>query len=254
MEGKPITKWCRHYFSKSGCERGQYCTFAHDKSQLGKTYIHREKWSSTHKMVLCRYFAAGQPCKASCAFAHGAAELGTPASKSSENQERPRPSSQTRPANAVSKTIPRAACPDWEAYQFEDGRWRWGWSSWGGWEGTKTQESKTPEQPPPPPPGRAADDDQLPPPPPVEPPPEAADADENSSQAADAGKNAEALGKWLGAETGAGKSSDDHDSSQAAEAAKNAEDLSQQRPPSAQKRAKSNKIVSRAKAPYPTRS
>ena len=161
MEGKPITKWCRHYFSKSGCERGQYCTFAHDKSQLGKTYIHREKWSSTHKMVLCRYFAAGQPCKASCAFAHGAAELGTPASKSSENQERPRPSSQTRPANAVSKTIPRAACPDWEAYQFEDGRWRWGWSSWGGWEGTKTQESKTPEQPPPPP-GEPADDDLLP--------------------------------------------------------------------------------------------
>ena len=224
MENKPITKWCRHYFSKSGCERGQYCTFAHDKSQLGKTYIHRAKWSSTHKMVLCRYFAAGQPCKASCAFAHGAAELGTPASSSEYwSSWRPRPSLQTRPANAASKTIPRAACPDWEAYQVEDGRWRWGWSSWGGWEGTKTQESKTPEQPPPP----LADDDQPPP------------------EAADAGKSAEALGKWLGAETGADKSSGDHDSSQAADAAKNAEDLSQQRAKTASGR---NKIVSRAKS------
>ena len=124
---KPITKWCHHYFSKSGCERGHLCTFAHDASQLGKRYLDRPRYAGTHKMVLCRYFAAGQPCAASCPFAHGAAELGIPKTCGAKSGAGPW------------QEIPRAKDSEWEAYRWNNNRWWWGWA--GGWaseEWTKT--------------------------------------------------------------------------------------------------------------------
>ena len=78
--GRKITQWCKFYSAKDlgGCQRGQYCTFAHHETDLGRTYCVRERWVSTHRMVLCKYFMSGKRCGPGCRFAHGRGELGLP--------------------------------------------------------------------------------------------------------------------------------------------------------------------------------
>ena len=116
-QGKPITKWCRHYFSKTGCERGYFCTFAHSEEALGKSYFDRGSYEASHKMVLCRIYAAGQPCKERCPFAHGTAELG----KGKQSWTVGLGGKE----GLGTRSTPRACESEWEAYPKTDGTWRW---------------------------------------------------------------------------------------------------------------------------------
>ena len=81
--GRPITQWCRHFFGP-GCQRGRFCTFAHHETDFGKTYLMRDQWVSTHKMVLCKWHASGKMCGPGCRFAHGEQELGQPLVKNAD--------------------------------------------------------------------------------------------------------------------------------------------------------------------------
>ena len=84
--GRKITQWCRFFLDKTGpgCQRGQFCTFAHDESHLGKIHLNRDQWVPTHKMVLCKWHASGKMCGLGCKFAHGEQELGQPLVKNAD--------------------------------------------------------------------------------------------------------------------------------------------------------------------------
>ena len=51
-----IRKWCHHFFSSTGCERGAYCTFAHGSDDFGKTWFNRDdNFKNFYKSVLCKF-------------------------------------------------------------------------------------------------------------------------------------------------------------------------------------------------------
>ena len=72
-----------HWHNSTGCERGSYCTFAHDEAELGDWYKSHQSEVLTHKIALCRYVLRGKACRnlakyGRCEFAHGECEQGTP--------------------------------------------------------------------------------------------------------------------------------------------------------------------------------
>ena len=150
LGGRKITQWCHHFYSKTGCQRGQFCTFAHEPGHIGQIHLNRDQWVSTHKMVLCKHFAAGKQCGSGCRFAHGLAEMGTLVKNSQagtgghDEISMPCAMVQTRKVVADHR-IPRASKNDaWESWKSGD-RWWWGWRSkegncWSGEDWNKTEE------------------------------------------------------------------------------------------------------------------
>ena len=57
-EPQKIRKWCHFYF-KSGCERGHFCTYAHTWESMGKIIPDRKPMEATSRMVLCKLFKTG---------------------------------------------------------------------------------------------------------------------------------------------------------------------------------------------------
>ena len=139
------------FFSKNGCERAHYCTFAHDAKDFGKNYINRDKWTSDHKLVMCKFYGKNSQCwkGAECPFAHGFCEMGTRRDKSPKRNaatERPHARVRHRPASASTREIPKTDCPHWQAYRFGD-EWWWTdkkgqWDEW--WEPPRRKKAKTP--------------------------------------------------------------------------------------------------------------
>jgi len=126
-----VTKWCHHFFSKNGCERGFYCTFAHTYEDFKKEYIDRDVFSRSCKMVLCKYWSKNWRCKegAECRFAHGNAEMGRSLGVvddrgffRDEDIRAPRPL--VHQLKTEGSSIP-VGYSKWKSHQNEDGKWEW---------------------------------------------------------------------------------------------------------------------------------
>ena len=80
------TSMCKFHLRKK-CSRGDQCTFAHDESQLrGKPDLAGTK--------LCRFYAAGQPCRygSKCTHSHGPdSGYGSQGSQTPDEVEDPSP-------------------------------------------------------------------------------------------------------------------------------------------------------------------
>ena len=58
-----ILKYCKYFYSKNGCERGDFCTFAHSDDEIGMTWRPRgHEEDEVRRMVLCKFHRqGGQP-------------------------------------------------------------------------------------------------------------------------------------------------------------------------------------------------
>ena len=55
-----IRKWCHHYFSRSGCERATFRTFAHCDADFEKPWFDRHAAiQGKNRMVMCKFFMKG---------------------------------------------------------------------------------------------------------------------------------------------------------------------------------------------------
>jgi hypothetical protein len=57
-----IRKYCIYFhFSADGCQRGQFCTFAHSEEDVGMEWVDRRKKCAEEEcpMVLCKFFMQG---------------------------------------------------------------------------------------------------------------------------------------------------------------------------------------------------
>ena len=127
-----INRWCVHYHSPKGCERGHGCTFAHSEEDFEQVYNkeHYEELLETRKMVLCKFFAEGYRCRRDCQFAHGQLELGKPKTGFRNPDFRVHCDALGRgpiPRGGPAEwQIPKSAPGAWRATKGgDDDRWRW---------------------------------------------------------------------------------------------------------------------------------
>ena len=61
VTGLTMLKFCKHFYSKNGCQRGDYCTFAHADDEIGQQWRPRgiPGHDSVRKMAICKFHAQG---------------------------------------------------------------------------------------------------------------------------------------------------------------------------------------------------